>query len=306
MNSGQTPSRCIATGVPLTAAPNRSCARIRHVPSYAVSAANRAVGACCRFAIDRAGHDRSSGAAQQLPGRLEDDYRAVNAVFFALAFSAAANPKLLALDLVLINNRRPRLMFMALLTGGLSVAIAVGLVDVLVVHAGAVNSQKKVAAGVDLAIGLALLGTAALLLTGVLPRRHRGQRAPAQPTKMAKAHHDIENWAQRALSEPRPWLALLVGVIIGLPGASYLIALHDLQSGHYSTATQVVAVVVFVVIEFLVIIIAFLFLQIRPVRTATFLKHWQAWLIGHAKQLIVAICLALGGFLTISALVRLA
>jgi len=35
----------------------------------------------------------------------------VNAQFFALAFIAALNPKLLAVDLLLAENRRPRAMF---------------------------------------------------------------------------------------------------------------------------------------------------------------------------------------------------
>jgi hypothetical protein len=56
----------------------------------------------------------------------------------------------------------------------MSLAVAVGLVDVLVVRADVVNSQKKVSAGVDLAIGLLLLAGGALLLTGLVPRRRRG------------------------------------------------------------------------------------------------------------------------------------
>jgi hypothetical protein len=36
----------------------------------------------------------------------------MNAEFFALAFTAALNPKLLAVDLLLIENRRPRAMFL--------------------------------------------------------------------------------------------------------------------------------------------------------------------------------------------------
>ena len=46
----------------------------------------------------------------------------MNAEFFALAFSAALNPKLLALDLLLIENRRPRAMFLCVLLGGMTVA----------------------------------------------------------------------------------------------------------------------------------------------------------------------------------------
>jgi len=47
----------------------------------------------------------------------------VNAEFIALAFVAALNPKLLAVDLLLIENRRPRAMFLCVLLGGLTVGI---------------------------------------------------------------------------------------------------------------------------------------------------------------------------------------
>jgi hypothetical protein len=98
---------------------------------------------------------------------------------------------------------------------------------------------------------------------------------------------------------------MLVGALIGLPGASYIAALHHLVAGKCSTVTQVVAVVVFVVIDFLLIIIPFLFLELRPEATKAALKHTQDWLLGHAMQLMVGIALALGAYLTISALVRL-
>jgi uncharacterized membrane protein YedE/YeeE len=230
----------------------------------------------------------------------------LTAEFFALAFAAAANPKLLALDLLLIENRRPRAMFAAILAGGLSMAIAVGLVDVLAVHAHAVNSQKKASAGVDLAIGLVLLAGAALFMTGLVPGRSRGGRAAPDSARKEKGSQKGPDWVQRSLSEPRILLAFSIGALIGLPGVAYLTALHNLIAGHYSTATQVVAVLVFVIIEFLLIIIPWLFLELWPERTARFLKRCQNWLVGHVKQLVAAICLALGAYLTISALVRLA
>ena len=71
----------------------------------------------------------------------------MNATFFALAFTAALNPKLLGLDLLLIENRRPRATFLCLLLGGMTVALAIGLLDVLTVHADAIKSQGKVSAG---------------------------------------------------------------------------------------------------------------------------------------------------------------
>ena len=230
----------------------------------------------------------------------------MNAEFFALAFTAALNPKLLALDLLLIENRRPRAMFLCVLLGGMTVALTIGLLDVLTVHADAIKSQGKVSAGVDLALGLLLLALGALLATGRLHRRQRiavpaGTTPPEKPEKPVKK----DSWAQRVLAEPRLGLAMLVGALIGLPGASYIAALHNLVAGKYSTAIQVVAVVVFVIIDFLLIIIPFLFLELRPEATKAALKRTQDWLLGHAMQLMVGIALALGTYLTVSALVRL-
>jgi hypothetical protein len=227
----------------------------------------------------------------------------MNAEFFALAFASALNPKLLALDLLLIENRRPRAMFLCVLLGGMTVAVTIGLLDVLTVHADAITAQGKSSAGVDLALGLLLLAGGALLATG---RLHGRQRAPVPAaTGPAEKPEKKDSWAQRALAEPRLGLAMLIGAVIGLPGASYLAALHHLVAGKYATVTQVVAVVVFVVIDFLLIIIPYAFLELRPEATKARLKRTQGWLLGHALQLIVAIALVLGAYLTISALIRL-
>jgi hypothetical protein len=227
----------------------------------------------------------------------------MNAEFFALAFLAALNPKLLALDLLLIENRRPRMMFLCVLLGGMTVALTIGLLDVLVFRADAIKHQASVSAGIDLALGLFLLTAGALLATGRLHGRRKvpvpaGTRPPDKPEKK-------DSWARRALAEPRLGLAALVGAVIGIPGASYLTALHNLVTGKSSTATQVIAVVVFVFIDFLLIIIPFVFLELRPEATKAQLKRTQDWLLGHALQLVATIALLLGAYLAVSGLVRL-
>jgi hypothetical protein len=227
----------------------------------------------------------------------------MNAEFFALAFLSALNPKLLALDLLLIENRRPRAMFLCLLLGGMTVAATIGLLDVLVLHADAIKAQGQVSAGVDLAVGLLLLAVGALLATGRLHGRRKapvpaGGGPPGKPEKK-------DGWAQRVLSEPRLGLAMLVGAVIGIPGATYLTALHNLVTGKSSTAIQVLAVVIFVIIDFLLIIIPFAFLELRPEATKALLKRSQDWLLSHALQLMATIALLLGAYLAISGLIRL-
>jgi hypothetical protein len=226
----------------------------------------------------------------------------VNAEFFALAVVAALNPKLLAVDLLLIENRRPRAMFLCVLLGGMTVGVTIGLLDVLVFHADAINSQKTVSAGVDLAFGLVLLAAGGLVATG---RLHGRRKAPVpagdgQPGKEEKK----DGWAQRVLREPRLGLAMLIGALVGIPGAAYLTALHNLVTGKASTATQVLAVIIFVIIDFALIIIPFAFLELRPESTKAALKNAQDWLLSHARQLMAYTALILGAYLVVSGLVH--
>jgi hypothetical protein len=229
-------------------------------------------------------------------------------MFFALAFIAALNPKLLALDLLLIENRRPRAMFACILAGGIATGVTIGLIDVLAVHADAVKSQGKASAGVDLGLGLVLLVIGGALMTGLLARvwaqrPQSDKRAAKKEAKKQKTPGDSR--MQRALREPRLGLAVLIGALCGLPGAAYLSALHNLIAGKHSTATQVVAVFVFVIIEFLLIIIPWLLLELRPAATANNLRRAQAWLSGHVTALVAWILILLGVYLTVSGLVHL-
>ena len=98
---------------------------------------------------------------------------------------------------------------------------------------------------------------------------------------------------------------MIIGVLCGLPGAAYITALHNLIAGKYSTVTQVVAVTLFVIIEFLLIIVPWLCLELRREATTAGLKRAQDWLTGHVTQLVSWICILLGAYMAISALVRL-
>ena len=228
----------------------------------------------------------------------------MNAQFFVLAFVAALNPKYLAVDLLLIENRRPRAMFLSILAGGMTVALTIGLLDVLTIHADAINSQKKASAGVDLALGLVLVAVGALVATGRLHGR-RKKPVPAGGGQPEEKKEKKDSWAQRTLAEPRLGLAIVIGALCGIPGGAYLSALHILITSKSSTANQVIGVILFVIIEFLLIIIPFAFLELRPEATKAFLKNFQDWLAGHARQLLAYTALVLGAYMAISGLVLL-
>ncbi len=251
----------------------------------------------------------------------------MTAQFFALAFAAAINPSLLGIDLLLIVNRRPVAMLAFVLAGGIGMAVTIGLVDVLVIRSDLVKSQGGIGAAGDLLIGLLLAGVGGLIIV----RHRRGDRAPVADSPVAggpaaggpaaggpaaggpaseSPPPDGKNqracgWMQRALAKPRLTLAIAVGAVLGLPGALYLTALHGLESGHWSTATQVIAVLVFAVIEFALVIVPLALLISRPRDTAEFLHRAQAWLARNGRMALAYVISGLGLYLTISSIVTL-
>src|SRR5262249_27115613 len=127
----------------------------------------------------------------------------MNAAFFGLAFVAALNPKLLVVDLILAGNRRPRMMFACFLLGGMGMGLAVGLLDVLVLHIDVIKIQNHASAWLDLAVGIPLLAVGALLAANHVRVHRRPQPAAAKPPPK------LELWAERVLHEPHYGLAVL-------------------------------------------------------------------------------------------------
>ena len=161
------------------------------------------------------------------------------------------------------------------------------------------STQASASAGLDLALGVPLVAIGALLATG---RLHGRQRAPAAD---GDGPPEKDGWAQRILRKPRPGVAVLLGAVAGTPGAAYITALHNLVTSKSSTATQAIAVVIFALIEFSLVIIPFAFLMARPEGTKVRLEHAQAWLMSHARELMAAVAIFVGGYMAISGLVRL-
>src|SRR5262249_24544380 len=75
----------------------------------------------------------------------------MTASFIGLACLAALNPKVLVVDLLLIGNRRPVPMFVFFMLGGIGLAVAIGLLDVFVLRADAIQAQGSTSAVLDLA-----------------------------------------------------------------------------------------------------------------------------------------------------------
>jgi hypothetical protein len=156
-----------------------------------------------------------------------------------------------------------------------------------------------VSTGVDLAIGLLLPAVGGLVVTG----RLHGRRKVAVPA--GRAAGVSGEGEEGRLGTAGAGSALARARHAGRradrrPGRR--LPERAARSDHWksSTATQVVAVVVFVLIESALIIIPFMFLELRPEATKATLKHAQDWLLAHARQLMAYTALILGAYLAVS------
>ena len=225
-------------------------------------------------------------------------------VILGLALLSGFNPKLLIVDLILAENKRPRLMFACFLLGGIGLGLTVGLLDLFVLNIGALKTQNHTSGGLDLALGIPLLAVGALLATDHVHIRRRRHHPPPKDKPKDKQPSKLSAWAQRALHEPRYGLAVLIGAAVGTPGVDYLLALHHLKSGKYPTAVAVIAVIVFVLITWVLVIVPFALWTVRPQGTQKAIKGSKDWLVSHARQVAAGIALVAGGYMVISGLVR--
>jgi len=70
------------------------------------------------------------------------------------------------------------------------------------------------------------------------------------------------------------------------------------------TAVQVIAVVVFVCINFTLVIVPFMFYLSRPLGTEEAIKRFKDWITSHERQIAAAVALLAGGYMVISGLAR--
>jgi Sap, sulfolipid-1-addressing protein len=71
------------------------------------------------------------------------------------------------------------------------------------------------------------------------------------------------------------------------------------------TAVQAADVVAFVIIEFALVIVPFVFLVARPEGVKAAVERFKVWLFKHALQVVGAVALVAGGYMVISGVLRL-
>lgn len=214
-----------------------------------------------------------------------------------LALEAALYPTLLAAVVILLALERPAVLLAAYLAGGLVISIGLGLLIVLVLG-GSIDSQSSgLSYGADLTVGGLALVLAVVLATNAdtrLRERRRRRRPSPVPDPDAVAR---EPWSQRILARGSLPIVFLAAMAVNVPGAAYLIALKDIAAGNHPTGIDVLLIVAFNLIMFLLAEVPLAGLLIAPERTASLVADMDGWLSSHGRQIAVVLCAILGLFL---------
>jgi Sap, sulfolipid-1-addressing protein len=218
------------------------------------------------------------------------------------AFTAALNPTLFAATMVMLFAANPRRLMVGFVLGAYTVSISLGLVIVFVLqNSGAVNTtQNTLSPAADIVLGLLFLLVAAVI--------HGDRDARLRERRRARAGKDgpkeAPRW-KRALDRGSARTAYVVGILLTLPGASYLVGMTRISKAGATTGAQALAVVVFCVIMLVLIEIPLAGYAINPDATQRQIKRFTDWVSANARTIVARAALAIGGALLLRAAITL-
>jgi len=210
-----------------------------------------------------------------------------------LAVGAAVSPTILAVVIVVLHRPQPRRLLAAYLFGGLLTSIAVGIAVVTSLSELEVVSGSSPAADpiVNFTIGFLSLLVAYVLATD----RGAGFSERRRERKAAKPQRDP--WSERVLSRGSAPIAFAVGVALNLPGAFYLVALKDIAQMENGLGNQIVAIVVFNLIMFVLAEAPLLGYSFAPETTQARVEQLNDWMARNARQIVVVVATVFGLYL---------
>ncbi len=223
-----------------------------------------------------------------------------------LAFSAALNPTLLAATTVMLLLPRPRNLMLGYLLGAMMTSVSVGLVIVFSLESsGAVEIAKHTLGPMgDIVLGAILLIVARALSAerDALLKERRERRKAAKGK--AKREKGPPRW-QRVLSRGTPRTTFVVGALLTLPGASYLVALTRLAKDDLSTAETVLVVVAFNLIMLALLELPLLSYWLEPAATPGRVERFKASLRRDGRRIAIRIAVIAGALLVVRGVVTL-
>ncbi|MDX6606561.1 MAG: hypothetical protein QOD14_1101 [Solirubrobacterales bacterium] len=220
------------------------------------------------------------------------------------ALTAALNPTLLAATTVMLLLDHPKRLLLGYLLGALFTSITLGLVIVFTLDGSASTAQHTLSPALDLALGGILIVVAFVIRPGREPRQVGRLAERRRRKKEAKGAKGPPLW-QRKLSQGTARTTFVVGALLTLPGASYLIGLHKIADQNPSTVGTVAWVLVFNVIMLMLLELPLIGFIFAPDWTPRAVDRFKEWFTGNARKLGFRVALVIGVLLIAKGLIYL-
>jgi hypothetical protein len=219
-----------------------------------------------------------------------------------LSLTASLNPTLVAATTVMLLLPSPKKLMLGYLLGAYLTSITLGLVIVFTLaNSSTTNTtQNTLSPAVDIALGVIALVAAWVVQSGRQERLRERRRA----RQAAKPDKGPPRW-QRELSKGSARTTFLIGMLLTLPGASYLAGLDEIDKLHYSTTVTVLLVIGFNLVMLWLLEVPLVSFAIAPEWTPRAIERAKSWVSRHAHVFAVRGLTALGVLLTIKGIIGL-
>jgi hypothetical protein len=219
---------------------------------------------------------------------------------FVYSLIAAANATLIAAVTVMLFQTSPKRLLIGYLLGGLLVSLSIGFVIVFAVHqsAATTTSQNTISPALDIVFGVLLLAAAYVL---------RSERMERRRQRKAKEKEGVEqepSRVERVLGRGSARITFLVGVVLTLPGVSYLAALHELDDLNYGTVPTILVILGFNVMLLLLLEIPLVGFVLAPERTVVKVQNFREWLSRNGLKAGIYVAAGLGLFLVVRGVIE--
>ena len=201
-----------------------------------------------------------------------------------LSLTAALNPTLVAATTVMLLLDKPAKLMLGYLLGAYVTSITLGLVIVFSASNSSTTNttENTLSPAVDIAFGVIALILAWVVWSGRQERYRERRRA----RKAAKPDKGPPRW-QRELSKGSPRTTFVVGMLLTLPGASYLAGLDEINKLNYSTTVTVLVVIGFNLIMLLLLEVPLVSFLIAPDWTPRAIERGKVWVSRHSRTFVV-------------------
>jgi hypothetical protein len=100
-------------------------------------------------------------------------------------------------------------------------------------------------------------------------------------------------------------ITFALGVVLTLPGVSYLAALRDIQDHGYSTGGKILVILAFNVMLMILLEIPLVGYFVAPERTVVEVQRFRGWLTRNGRQMAIVVAAVLGLFLIVRGAIEL-